>query len=690
MITQENRLITVDTPLGPDALLLTEFSGLERVSSLFSFELNIFSENHTITFAAIIGQGATVSLRLADGSLRYFNGIITRFSQQSSGGESAGIHDLAAYTATMSPWFWLLTRTSDSRIFQKLNVPDIVQQIFSEKGFQDFQLRLSGSYDPRDYCVQYRETDYNFIARLLEEEGIFYFFEHEEGKHTLVLADSPQENKPCPVQDSVRCQISGGSGIAPDEDVVGNFEKTQEIRIGKFSTKDYNFETPQTNLLVEVDSKFPLGPGEREIYDYPGEFYKRARGDAIANLRIQAEEAKITTINGSSNCRTFASGCKFTLTDHLRGDLNADYVLLSVSHVASQGVGGSEDIGGEGGTYANSFTCMPHEVPFKPSLNTPKPLIAGTQTAIVVGPAGEEIYTDKHGRVKVQFHWDREGKNDENSSCWIRVSQLWAGAGWGAMWIPRIGHEVIVEFVEGDPDRPIITGRVYHGNNTPPYPLPAEKTKSTIKSDSSKGGGGYNELRFEDKKGSEEIYIHGQKDETIVIENDKNQTVGHDETLSVGNDRSKTVGHDETAAVGNDETLSVGNDRSRQVGNDEQVSIGSDQTIDIGSDRSETVGSDHTEGIGKNMTIEVGNDRSISVGSILAVSVGKDHTEQVKNNYSLSAKNITIEAKDSITIKVGKASITMKKSGDINMDGKKINVKGSGNIVMKGSKILQN
>jgi type VI secretion system secreted protein VgrG len=260
---------------------------------------------------------------------------------------------------------------------------------------------------------------------------------------------------------------------------------------------------------------------------------------------MQEQEASITTVTGSSVCRAFTSGYRFDLQDYYRDDMNnKPYVLTSLDHGATEPVGASGQ--GSEASYTNSFVCIPFEVPYRPSRLTPKPVVQGTQTAIVVGPAGEEIYTDEHGRVKVQFHWDREGKKDEKSSCWIRVSQLWAGAGWGAMYIPRIGHEVIVDFLEGDPDRPIITGRVYHGINMSPYGLPAEKTKSTIKSDSSLGGGGSNELRFEDKKGSEEVFLHGQKDWTIAIENDKNQTVGHDETLSVGNNRTKTVGVDQS------------------------------------------------------------------------------------------------------------------------------------------------
>ena len=494
--TQENRLIAVQTPLGKDVLLLTGFSGTEGLSYPFNFELDLVSENHNIAFKDIVGKNVTVSIVLADGSKRFFNGIISRFLQGSGGGEEG--EDLADYTATMAPWIWLLTRTADSRIFQGLSVPDIVEKIFTEKGFLDYKFLLNDSYEKRDYCVQYRETDFNFVSRLLEEEGIFYFFTHEEKKHTMVLADAPDKHKPCPKQASARYQISAGGW--EEEDFITDLEWMQEIQVGKYTLKDFNFEIPSTDLKADAPSQQSLGPGEREVYDYPGKYDKKAAGDRLANIRMQEQEAQITTITGSSDCRAFTSGDRFDLLDYYRSDMNQkSYVLTSINHGATEPVGGSGR--GEAASYTNSFTCIPFEVPYRPPLVTPKPMVGGIQTAIVVGPSGETIYTDKYGRVKVQFHWDREGKKDENSSCWMRVSQLWAGAGWGAMFIPHIGHEVIVEFLDGDPDRPIITGRVYHGTNMPADALPGGKTASVIRSC------GDNDIVIEDKDGDKCIHI---------------------------------------------------------------------------------------------------------------------------------------------------------------------------------------
>jgi len=719
---QENRLIAIDTPLGKDVLLLAGFRGTEGLSRLFSFELNILSENHNISFEDIIGKNVTISVVLADEDKRYFNGLISRFSQGRGGGEAGGDPRFSHYRATMVPWPWLLTRTADCRIFQKFSVTDIVEKIFKEKGFSDFKVKLHDSYEKRDYCVQYRETDFNFVSRLLEEEGIHYFFEHEDGKHTLVLADAPQENNPCPKQKTARYQISAGGWL--EEDVITGLEKMQEIRPGKYSLSDFNFEIPNTGLEVNVPSKQKLGPGEREVYDYPGLYTKKAEGDRLAKIRMEEEEAQITKIAGSSNCRAFTSGYRFTLSDFYRSDMNnKDYVLTAIEHEANQDWEKEAEL-----SYANHFTCIPFDVPYRPPRDTVKPVVSGTQTAIVTGPSGEEIYTDEHGRVKVQFHWDREGKKNENSSCWIRVSQLWAGAGWGAMYIPRIGQEVIVDFIEGDPDRPIITGRVYHGTNKPPYGLPDEKTKSTIKSDSSLGGGGSNEIRFEDKKGSEEIYLHGQKDWTIAIENDKNQTVGHDETLSVGNNRTKTVGVDQKEEIGSNKTIQVGANHTEAIGANMSIKVGSNKTetvtintaetigvakeltigglyqITVGAAMNETVGAAKAEEIGAAKIVavgaysseKVGKNKSVDAGGNISESAGKDVSVKSGKKMSLNSgddfsikgdKKGVINIADELVIKCGSASITLKSNGDIKISGKKIEISGTQDVKISAMKI---
>ncbi len=491
----------ITTPLADNDLLLTMFSGTEGLSIPFSFELTLVSESNSIAFDQIIGKDITVSLGGEESNTRYFNGIVSRFAQDTGAGESDGGHSLARYSATMVPWFWLLTKTTNSRIFQNMSVPDIIEQIFSEMGLNDCRMDLDGTYDPKEYCVQYAETDFNFVSRLLEQEGIFYFFEHGNGEHIMVMGDTPEKHPSCPNQELVQFHPLG-TGENVSEAVITDLDKMQEVRIGKYTVNDYNFKIPSTDLLVEFKSQVTLGPGDREKYDYPAEYKTRAEGERLANIRLQVEEAQTTTFRGASHCIDFSNGYKFDLAGHYRPEMNdKSYVLTTVSHRANEPVATSGGGRGGGFSYGNHFRCIPYDVPYRPLRLTPKPIITGVQTAIVVGPSGEEIYPDKYSRIKVQFPWDREGKNDENSSCWIRVSQPWAGAGWGGMFIPHVGHEVIVNFVEGDPDRPIITGRVYHGTNMPADTLPDEKTKSVIRSRQD------NDIVIEDKEGDKHIHL---------------------------------------------------------------------------------------------------------------------------------------------------------------------------------------
>jgi type VI secretion system secreted protein VgrG len=521
---QTGRLISITTPLGRDALLLEGFSGQESISGLFSFTLYLLSESHNISFGAVVGKPAAIQLSDGNGGERYIHGIISQFSQGHVEGR------FARYHAVLVPWLWNLTRAADCRIFQDKSVPDIIQEVFRERGFSDFKIALSWTYQPRVYCVQYHETDFDFVSRLMEEEGIFYFFEHASDKHTLVLGDSPSAHQSCPDQSSVPFSPHGGP---QGQDSISGWLQEQEVRPAKYALTDYNFETPSTSLAVNVPTLVTEGRNDKlEIYDYPGEYQNRGEGERYVKLRMEEQETPHTRISGASDCRSFIPGFTFNLTDHYRSDYNGSYLLTSVSHQAVSNL----RTGGGDASYSNSFTCIPSKVPYCPLRVTPKPIMRGLQTAVVVGPDGEEIYTDKYGRVKVQFHWDRKGKKDEKSSCWIRVAQLWAGKNWGGIHIPRIGQEVIVDFLEGDPDRPIITGRVYNAEQMPPYELPGNQTQSGIKSRSSKGGGAanFNEIRFEDKKGQEELYVHAERDLTVMVERDETKTVQHDQKLTVG------------------------------------------------------------------------------------------------------------------------------------------------------------
>ena len=595
--TQENRLMAIATPLGDDAVLLSSLSGEEGISRLFRFDLELLSSSESIDFQAVIGQNATVRLTLADGSDRYFNGYISRFAQ---GGHHG---DLISYNAQIVPWLWFLTRTSDCRIFQQKKVPDIVKQIFDEMGFKDYKLQLYGDFVEREYCVQYRETDFNFVSRLLEEEGIFYFFEHQNGVHTLILANDPSAHKPCPDQPQARYAGASG-GAAQEDDVVHEWHVQQELRPGIYAQADYNFEQPSQPLKASVAGKSPY-----EIYDYhPGEYRKPPEGDGLARTRLQELEGTGLIARGASDCRAFTSGYRFDLTDHYRGDMNQAWVLTVVRHSATQpGDFRSQGASAQAGIhYENHFECIPYSTPFRPARATPHPVVQGSQTAVVVGPSGEEIFVDKYGRVKVQFHWDREGKNDENSSCWIRVSQAWAGKKWGAMFIPRIGQEVIVDFLEGDPDQPIITGRVYNAEQIPPYNLPDEKTKSTVKSLSSKGGAGFNEFRFEDKKGSEQIFIHAEKDLHERVKDSRFETIVGSTHLIVNKDQFEKIGGDTHLQVAGDQNEKISGTVSLNAGMDVEQKAGQKYAMDAGQEI-------HLKS-GMNLVIESGTTLTLKVG----------------------------------------------------------------------------
>ena len=536
--TQENRLISITTPLGKDVLLLAGFTGHEAISRLFSFHLDLLSEHGPIDFEKIIGKNVTISVTQANNTQRYFNGIVSHFAQ--SGSDARFTHS----QMEVVPWTWLLTRFADCRIFHNKQVGDIVEQVLSDHGFQDYKFLLNGNYSAMEYCVQYRETDFNFISRLMEQNGIFYFFQHEKGKHTMVIADSSTAHEPCPGQKSAGYNLVSG-GI-DEVDTVNSWNIEQELRSGKYTLTDYNFKTPSANLTASEPSVIHVGGNAKfEIFDFPGDYTTRAGGSALAKLRMQEEEAGHLVATGSSVCRAFTTGYKFDLTDHHQASMNVSYVLTEIQHIASSGDTYTLSGGGSGESYSNHFTCIPTTVPFRPARLTPKPFVQGPQTAIVIGKSsytddsgddgggdGEEIWVDSYGRVIVRFPWDRAGQ----CSCRVRVSQDWAGQGWGAITIPRVGQEVIVSFLEGDPDRPIITGRVYNAEQMPPYKLPDNQTQSGVKSRSSKGGtaDNFNEIRFEDKKGSEDLLIHAERTMHNSVEASQFITVGSDRHITTG------------------------------------------------------------------------------------------------------------------------------------------------------------
>jgi type VI secretion system secreted protein VgrG len=704
--TQANRPMSVTTPLGPDKLLLVGFSGSEAISRPFNFQLELEADNKNqqeIAFDKLLGQKITVQLAQADNKPRYFSGICSRFSQ----GERSTV--FTAYRLEIVPQFWLLTHISQSRTFQQLAVPDILKQVL--KGL-DVTYELQGTFEKRDYCVQYRETDFNFASRLMEEEGIYYFFKHSADGHKMVLANTPQSHSDMPGQNKVTFETLE-AGHLRDEDRIYAWEKSQELRAGKYTLWDHCFELPHKHLDAQkpvqdsvqvgtVSHKLTVGGNDKlELFDYPGEYAQRfdgispSGGDQASEvqkifqdntrtvgIRMQEETLSSLVIHAASGCRGWTSGFKFTLDRHFNGD--GQYVVTGVQHTAQQGSYRSSETSFR---YQNTFTCIPAALTFRPPRVTPRPFVQGTQTAVVVGPSGQEIFTDKYGRVKVQFHWDRQGKNDANSSCWVRVGSVWAGKNWGGIHIPRIGQEVIVAFEEGDPDRPIIIGSVYNADMMPPYTLPDNMTQSGVKSRSTLQGGpdNFNELRFEDKKGSEQVYFHAEKNFDRVVENNDTLKVGSDkaddgsQTIEIWNNRTETVkqGNEVITIEKGNRTVNV------NQGNDTHNVKQGNRTVNV-----DTGNDEHNVKTGnRTVNVNTGNDsHNIKTGNrSVVINMGNDSLAIKMGNQTtkLDLGASSTEAMQSITLKVGQNSITIDQMG-VTIKGMMVTVEGQVQTTVKG------
>ncbi|MGD0770040.1 MAG: type VI secretion system tip protein VgrG [Tepidisphaeraceae bacterium] len=620
-LTQANRTLAIKTPLGDDALLMVSFAYFDQVGRPFHADIGVQSDDPNLDFNSILGQNVTVRLSLPGGGTRYFNGYVNRIEQEATAGQ------VASYQATLVPWLWFLTRTADCRIFQNMTVPDIVKKVFRDAGFTDFTDKLTGSYNPCEYCVQYRETDFNFVSRLMEHEGIYYFFTHDNGKHTLVMADSPGAHEPVQGYEQLEYRPKAEADSSGED--ITHLAKCKDVQSGVYAYNDFDFTSPKKSLLVNASSSESYPNADFPIFDYPGGYTQFQAGSGYAKLRME-ELAAQAELSGQSDARGIAAGFTFELKDAPRADMGKKYLVLSVEIRVSNDVYQAGH-GQAANLFSCSFTALDASVQYRPPRITPKPIVRGPQTAIVVGQAGDEITTDQYGRVKLQFHWDRYGKSDENSSCWIRVAQIWAGNKWGGMFIPRIGQEVIVDFLEGDPDRPIVTGRVYNGDNGTPYPLPNNATMSTVKSYSSKGGDGFNEIRFEDKKGQEQLFIHGEKNQDIRIKNDCFEWIGHDRHLVVKNEQFEHIELDRNETIDRDHVEQIGRDRNTTI---------------QGKEAKEVTGS-----------------LSLKVTGDVAEVFGSNHSEQVSSDYYVKADNIVIEGMSSITIKVGETYIAIDATG---------------------------
>ncbi len=526
---QDRRLIAVQTPLGADAMILLSFDGEEALSQPFEYNLKmVASQDDEIKPGALVGKPISFSVTRHDGSPRPFHGYVRRLTRDAGA---------KGYSATVVPWLWFLTRTSNCRIFQNMSVTEIIEQVFKDFGFPNYEISdVKGEHPSRVYCVQYLETAFDFISRLMEEEGIFYYFRHDEGKHTLILAD--QVNA---YQDTEEDTIEFAEGTLPHAQIA-SWDRQFDFCSGKWAHTDYNFETPSTSIAAHQSTAIDLADSKLELFDYPGAYQDQSMGDVLARIRIEELEMDHDMVVANSSYRTLHPGHTFNLTSLIASsDAKKGYVITRIEHHASSNTYATTGGGGE--SYHNRFTCIPKETVFRPRRVTPKPVISGPQTAVVVGPKGEEIYTDKYGRIKVQFHWDRLGAKDDGSSCWIRVRQVSAGKNWGGLFIPRVGQEVIVEFLDGDPNRPIVTGAVYNADNMPPWELPGERLTSGLASRSSKKGTKENAnfFTFDDTKGEELVTLHAEKNALREVENDETVTVGNNQNLDVQNNLAISV-----------------------------------------------------------------------------------------------------------------------------------------------------
>ena len=600
--------------LTSEELKVTGFSGTEEIGRLFNFRVELCSDNAAVDYDSVVGKPCVLEISTATGS-RFVNGIVRRFERTGEGSS------LTYYAAEIMPVHWLLTRRYKSRIFQENNcsdmtIPGIIRKVFEDSGISSdrYRFALQGSYDTREYVVQYRESEMDFISRLMEEEGIFFFFEHAADGHTMVLGDSSVAHVELPNGAEFAYRDRTGLVSDAEQEYVYSARDSQEIQIGAVTLDDYNYQQPQVELQASAtaDEYTSL-----EYSDYPGQYIEKSVGDRYAGIRLEEFQCRRRVQRMEATIRALLPGFKFTMIEHPSEAMNREYLITRLEHKASQPQSGQEEAAGSSETEYNVVLhTIPADVPFRSERLTLKPRIHGTQTAVVAGSSGEEIYTDKYGRVKVHYFWDREGGHDENCSRWTRVSQGSAGGQYGMMFLPRVGQEVVVEFLEGDPDRPIITGRVYNNDLMPPYSLPDEKTKSVIKTHSTKGGGGTNEIRFDDAAGSEQILLYAQNNLHIRANADRVENIDKDRHLTVKENKFELVKQNSHREV----------------------------TLDLSE--------------------KVGGKKSLKVEGDVGEDFGGNHSEKVGTNYYLSAgSNVVIEGSTNITLKVGGNSIALTSSG---------------------------
>jgi type VI secretion system secreted protein VgrG len=714
------------TGTGANDFLVRHFSASEGLGLLFTYELNLVTSQRQVKMDDLVGQNWTVTVDLPKGKTRYFNAHVANILSTGPLGR------FASYHVTLRPALWFLTLTRDCRIFPNMSVPEIVQELAQKRGVALDAQGLQDTYPTHRYLVQYRETEFNFVSRLMEYEGIYYFFKHEDGKHTVVLSDGPSSHEPAAGYAEVPFHAIGDNSTI---DHVDQVLAGRSVQTKRHAINDYDFKKPNAEILVKLAaSGGEAEPLDLEDYDYPGAFFDADRGQALLAVRQQESMAKAEVTQISGNVRGLSPGYTFSLTGAIPSELNVEYLVTHATYACSPG----DYEATSGGTSDEEFfrcnaVLIRSATQYRPPRVTRRPTINGLHSAKVIGPKGKEIWTDSQGRIRIRFHWQRpeeDAAREEASAIWVRVAQVMAGTGWGALQIPRIGHEVVVSFLEGDPDRPIVTGCVYNDANKPPFNPSAGGMVLGMKSDSTPGGGGYNEFSLDDTKGNERINIHGQFDMVTTIEHDQTLTVhnnrtstidvndtesvGANQDITIGANQSTTITANQTNSIGVNQDSSVGANRSLKViGNSlefigiaKELVIGAGYQIGVGAAMNVTVGGLLAEEIGGAKSVNVGVSSSEVVGGSKSVTSGASLTEKAKDNVTIGAgqkisvsagdaltitgKKGVIKLVDDLTIKVGSAQITMKKSGDITIKGANIKLDGRSNVVVKGSKIGEN
>ncbi|EOY4357537.1 type VI secretion system Vgr family protein [Cronobacter sakazakii] len=705
--------ITVQLPV--EGLLFWKLSGREALSEPFMFTLTLLGTDARADRSALLGQPVTVTIPTqALMTPRYLNGKVTRVAV--SAVELSGTR-YAAYELTVEPDLWPMQRDRNLRIFQGQTVPQIVKTLLGESRV-NMEERLSGSYRVWEYCVQYQESSLDFISRLLELEGIAYHFRHEQDRHTLVLTDAPGQYEPFPGYETIPYHVTP-SGGSTDEEGISQWALEDSVTPGIYSLDDYDFRKPNAWLFQARQNPLSPQPGSIDVYDWPGRFVEHGHGEFYARIRQERWQVEHRQTQGTATALGIAPGHTFVLRNAPFFGDNGEY-LTTVAHYRF------EENRYASGPDSNTlheirFEVIPADVPYRPAQKTPWPRTYGPQTAKVVGPQGESIWTDKYGRVKVKFHWDRLGKGDDTSSSWVRVSSAWAGQGFGGVQIPRVGDEVVVDFINGDPDRPLITGRVYNEASMPLWALPAAATQMGFLSRSKDGSpDNANALRFEDKAGEEQVWLHAEKNMDTEIENDETHSVGSNRTKTIGANETTTVKKNRTETVVENETITVHQNRTETVDGNETITIHSNRTetvdqnedVRIGQNQSVTVNGAQTLRVDKTKTetialasmLNVGLAQNTNIGAAYVLNVGAGwmtnvgamQMHNVALKYSVnSGKDLSLSAgttadfsaEDKITLVCGESMIVLEQNGTITLSANKIKMVGEKVIDIDGTEI---